>query len=95
MCPVLTSDSIEEIESVRMGRQSEGLAKYTDPSDEDRCFSIIFNDRKKNLDLMAASPEEAKQWVNSLEKVINNMRDLNDQQKSEQYPWRVIKRFKR
>ncbi|XP_029002923.1 1-phosphatidylinositol 4,5-bisphosphate phosphodiesterase delta-1a isoform X2 [Betta splendens] len=77
--------SIEDIESVRMGRQSEGLAKYTDASDEDRCFSIIFNDRKKNLDLMAASPEEAKQWVSSLEKVINNMRNLNDQQKSEHW----------
>lgn len=69
-----------------MGRQSEGLNKYTDASDEGRCFSIIFNDRKKNLDLMAASPEEAQQWVNSLQKVISNMRNLNQQQKSEQYP---------
>ncbi|KAK2886525.1 1-phosphatidylinositol 4,5-bisphosphate phosphodiesterase delta-1a isoform X1 [Channa argus] len=77
--------TIDEIESVRIGRQSEGLNKYTDPSDEDRCFSIIFNDRKKNLDFMAASPEEAKQWVNSLEKVISNMRNLNHQQKSEHW----------
>uniref|UniRef100_A0A7N6BUM2 Phosphoinositide phospholipase C n=1 Tax=Anabas testudineus TaxID=64144 RepID=A0A7N6BUM2_ANATE len=79
------SYSINEIESVRKGRESEGLNKHTDPCDEDRCFSIIFNDRKKNLDLMAASPEEADQWVNSLEKVIGNMRNLDHQQKSEHW----------
>lgn len=86
----LASDSIEEIESVRVGRQSEGLIKYTDSGDDDRCFSIIFKDCKKNLDLMAPSAEKAKQWVNSLEKVMSNMRNLNHQQKSEQYPWQMI-----
>ncbi|KAG9347769.1 hypothetical protein JZ751_003784 [Albula glossodonta] len=78
--------SIDDIESVRRGRQSEGLQKYTEDWLEDRCFSIIFKGRRKNLDLMANSIEEAKQWVTGLEKVINNMDNLNRHQKTEQYP---------
>ncbi|XP_044032653.1 1-phosphatidylinositol 4,5-bisphosphate phosphodiesterase delta-1a isoform X2 [Siniperca chuatsi] len=77
--------SIDDIDSVRRGRQSEGLKKYTEPSVEEQCFSIIFKDRKKNLDLMAGSVVEANQWVNGLEKIISNMRNLNPQQKSEHW----------
>uniref|UniRef100_A0A667ZL37 Phosphoinositide phospholipase C n=1 Tax=Myripristis murdjan TaxID=586833 RepID=A0A667ZL37_9TELE len=77
--------SIDDIDSVRKGRQSEGLHKYTDASVEDQCFSIIFKGRKKNLDLMAANKDEAKQWVSGLEKVISNMRNLSRQQKSEHW----------
>ncbi|XP_047424300.1 1-phosphatidylinositol 4,5-bisphosphate phosphodiesterase delta-1a isoform X2 [Mugil cephalus] len=77
--------SIDDIESVRKGRQSEGLQKHTDPSVEEKCFSIIFKDRKKNLDLMAGSVEEANQWVLSLEKIISNMSNLNRKQKSEHW----------
>ncbi|XP_024910522.1 1-phosphatidylinositol 4,5-bisphosphate phosphodiesterase delta-1a isoform X2 [Cynoglossus semilaevis] len=77
--------SIDDIESVRMGRQSEGLNKHTQPTDEERCFSIIFKGRKKNLDLMASSGEEAKQWVASLTKIISNMLSLSRQQKNEHW----------
>uniref|UniRef100_A0A671XE50 Phosphoinositide phospholipase C n=1 Tax=Sparus aurata TaxID=8175 RepID=A0A671XE50_SPAAU len=68
--------SIDDIDSVRKGRQSEGLNKHTDPRVEEQCFSIIFKGRKKNLDLMAPSGGEAKQWVNGIEKIITNMNDL-------------------
>lgn len=71
---------------MRQGRQSEGLNKHTEPSLEELCFSIIFKGRKKNLDLMAASGEEARKWVSGIEKIINNMHNLSRQQKSEQYP---------
>ncbi|XP_061569840.1 1-phosphatidylinositol 4,5-bisphosphate phosphodiesterase delta-1a isoform X2 [Cololabis saira] len=77
--------SIDDIDSVRKGRQSEGLKKYTDPSVEEQCFSIIFKGRKKNLDLMAPSVEEATKWFTSLQKMINNMRNLCQQQKSEHW----------
>lgn len=77
--------SIDDIESVRKGRQSEGLKKHTDPSVEEQCFSIIFKGRKKNLDLMAVSGEEANQWVKSLDKVISKIRNLSRQQKSEHW----------
>ncbi|XP_042365972.1 1-phosphatidylinositol 4,5-bisphosphate phosphodiesterase delta-1a isoform X2 [Plectropomus leopardus] len=77
--------SIDDIDSVRKGRQSEGLNKHTDPSVEEQCFSIIFKGRKKNLDLMAASGVEAKQWVNGLDKIMNNLRNLSRQQKREHW----------
>ncbi|XP_053268037.1 1-phosphatidylinositol 4,5-bisphosphate phosphodiesterase delta-1a isoform X1 [Pleuronectes platessa] len=77
--------TIDDIDSVRMGRQSEGLNKHTDPSEEERCFSIIFKGRKKNLDLMALSGPEAKQWVSGLNKIISNMHNLSRQQKSEHW----------
>ncbi|KAE8279846.1 1-phosphatidylinositol 4,5-bisphosphate phosphodiesterase delta-1 [Larimichthys crocea] len=77
--------SVDDIDSVRKGRQSEVLNKHTEPSVEEKCFSIIFKGRKKNLDLMAASGPEAKQWVSGLEKIIFNMRNLSHQQKSEHW----------
>uniref|UniRef100_A0A146NK19 Phosphoinositide phospholipase C n=1 Tax=Fundulus heteroclitus TaxID=8078 RepID=A0A146NK19_FUNHE len=76
---------IDDIESVRKGRQSDGLQKYTNASEEEKCFSIIFRGHKKNLDFMATSQEEAHRWVTSLEKLINNMHNLNKQQKSEHW----------
>ncbi|XP_076868769.1 1-phosphatidylinositol 4,5-bisphosphate phosphodiesterase delta-1a isoform X2 [Brachyhypopomus gauderio] len=77
--------SIDDVESVRHGRQSEGLQKYTDSSLEDLCFSIIFKGKRKNLDLVADSPEDAKQWVKGLQKVMTNMQNLSAQQKSEHW----------
>lgn len=71
---------------MRLGRKSEGLNKHTHPVDEAQCFSIIFKGRKKNLDLMAPNGEVARKWVNGIEKIVNNMRNLNHVQKSEQYP---------
>lgn len=70
-----------------MGRQSEGLKKNTEEQVEERCFSIIFNSRRKNLDLIASSEEEAKQWVKSLQKVVSNLNNLSRKQKTEQYPF--------
>lgn len=82
MAPV----SIDDIDSLRLGRQSEGLNKHTHPVDENQCFSIIFKGSKKNLDLMAPNGEVARKWVNGIEKIINNMSNLSHVQKSEQYP---------
>lgn len=86
----LQTVSIDEIDSLRLGRQSEGLNKHTESSLEEQCFSIIFKGRKKNLDLLADSAEEARKWVTGIEKVMTNLRNLSRQQKSEQYPWRRL-----
>ncbi|XP_071346561.1 1-phosphatidylinositol 4,5-bisphosphate phosphodiesterase delta-1-like isoform X4 [Trachinotus anak] len=77
--------SLEDISAVRMGRQSEGLRKYTEEQVDGRCFSIMFKGRRKNLDLIASSEEEAKQWVNSLEKMISKINNLSSQQKTEHW----------
>lgn len=84
--------SIDDIDSVRKGRQSEGFLKHTDPSVEDRCFSIIFKGRKRNLDLMADQGHEAKQWVSGLEKIISNMHNLSRQQKSEHWIFNCMRK---
>eukprot|EP00064_Thunnus_orientalis_P004803 superscaffoldBa00000448_g4815 len=77
--------SLDDISAVRVGRQSEGLRKYTEEQVDGRCFSIIFKGRRKNLDLIASSEEEAKQWVNSLQKMVSNMNNLSSQQKTEHW----------
>lgn len=76
-----------------MGRQTEGLRKYTEEQVDGRCFSIVFKNRRKNLDLIASSDEEAKQWVNSLQKVVANINNLSRQQKMEQYPYQTVYSF--
>uniref|UniRef100_A0A9J8CZ03 Phosphoinositide phospholipase C n=1 Tax=Cyprinus carpio carpio TaxID=630221 RepID=A0A9J8CZ03_CYPCA len=87
-----SSFSLEDIDSVRYGRQTEGLQKYTDSSVEDRCFSIIFKGRRKNLDLIASSKEEAKRWVSGLEKVMTGMHSLNRQQNSEHWFYNCMRK---
>lgn len=84
---VLSSVSLDDISAVQMGRQSEGLKKNTEEQVEDRCFSIIFKSRRKNLDLISSSEEEGKQWVKSLQKVVSNLNNLSRKQKTEQYPF--------
>lgn len=54
---------------------------------ESRCFTIVFKGRRKNLDLIASSEEEAGRWVNSLQKLVSTMNNLNQMQKTEQYPF--------
>lgn len=77
---------IDDIESVRKGRQTEGLKKYTDPTQDEMCFSIMFKGHNKNLDFMADSKEEADQWVTSLQKLIKHIDNLSKKQTREQYP---------
>ncbi|MED6247320.1 hypothetical protein ATANTOWER_025372 [Ataeniobius toweri] len=76
---------LDDIDSVRLGRQSDGLIKYTDPSEEEKCFSIILKKKDKKLDFIASSKEEAQQWVTSLEKVVSNMHNLSHKQRSEHW----------
>ncbi|KAJ8010958.1 hypothetical protein DPEC_G00080560 [Dallia pectoralis] len=80
-----TTFSIDDIDSVRKGRQSEGLQKYTDDKEEDRCFSIFFKGRRKTLDLIAGSVSDVQQWVSGLEKIITNTQKLNLQQTREHW----------
>lgn len=83
----LSSVSLDDISSVRVGRQSEGLKKSTEEQVENRCFSIVFKGRRKNLDLIASSEEEARRWVGSLQKLVSTMNNLSQMQKTEQYPF--------
>ncbi|XP_056091551.1 1-phosphatidylinositol 4,5-bisphosphate phosphodiesterase delta-1b isoform X1 [Rhinichthys klamathensis goyatoka] len=84
--------SVDDIEAVRTGRQTEGLRKHTEESVDGRAFSILFKGRQKNLDLIASSEEEAKKWVNGLEKVISNMNNLTPQKKTEHWIYSCMRK---
>ncbi|KAM9844922.1 1-phosphatidylinositol 4,5-bisphosphate phosphodiesterase delta-1-like [Aulostomus maculatus] len=77
--------SLEDISAVRLGRHSEGLKKNTDEHMERRCFSIMFKGRRKNLDLIASSEGEAKQWVGSLLKMVSSINNMSSKQKTEHW----------
>lgn len=90
LCVIFHIVSVEDIEGIRTGRQTEGLKKYTEDAVEGRAFSILFKGRQKSLDLLASSEEEAKKWVSGLEKVVSNMNNLSPQKKTEQYPSQTL-----
>uniref|UniRef100_A0A3Q4HNB7 Phosphoinositide phospholipase C n=1 Tax=Neolamprologus brichardi TaxID=32507 RepID=A0A3Q4HNB7_NEOBR len=84
--------SLDDISAVQMGRQSEGLKKNTEEQVEDRCFSIVFKSRRKNLDLISSSEEEGKQWVKSLQKVVSNLNNLSRKQKTEHWIFSCLRK---
>ncbi|XP_052471679.1 1-phosphatidylinositol 4,5-bisphosphate phosphodiesterase delta-1b isoform X1 [Carassius gibelio] len=84
--------SVEDIEEVRTGRQTDSLKKHTEESVEGRAFSILFKSQQKSLDLIASSEEEAKKWVDGLEKVISNMKNLNPQKKTEHWIYSCMRK---
>ncbi|XP_029309358.1 1-phosphatidylinositol 4,5-bisphosphate phosphodiesterase delta-1-like [Cottoperca gobio] len=83
---------INDISAVRMGRQSDGLRKYTEEQVENRCFSIMFKGHRKNLDLIASSEDEARQWVNSLQKIVSNMNNLSSQKNTEHWLFSCLRK---
>ncbi|OXB72664.1 UNVERIFIED_CONTAM: hypothetical protein H355_007679 [Colinus virginianus] len=73
--------SIEDIRDVRSGHKTEGMEKYAKDVPEYRCFSIIFKDQRKNLDLIASSEDDANHWVCGLGKIIAHSNSMNQKQK--------------
>lgn len=73
--------SIEDIQDVRSGHKTEGMEKYAKDVPESRCFSIIFKDRRKNLDLIAGSEVDANHWVAGLGKIISKSNSMSQRQK--------------
>ncbi|KAM9719670.1 1-phosphatidylinositol 4,5-bisphosphate phosphodiesterase delta-1-like [Menidia menidia] len=84
--------AVGDISVVRIGRQSEGLRKNTEEQVEGRCFSIMFKGHRKNLDLIASSEEEARQWVKSLEKLVSNISNLSRQQTREHWIFSCLRK---
>ncbi|KAM9308185.1 1-phosphatidylinositol 4,5-bisphosphate phosphodiesterase delta-1 [Gastrophryne carolinensis] len=73
--------TVDEIEDVRPGHETEGMKRYAQDVPKERCFSIIFKGQKKNLDLIASSDEEAARWMEGLNKIINNSQAMSQKQK--------------
>ncbi|XP_053872563.1 1-phosphatidylinositol 4,5-bisphosphate phosphodiesterase delta-1 isoform X2 [Malaclemys terrapin pileata] len=73
--------SIEDIRDVRLGHMTEGMEKYAKDVPEHRCFSIIFKDQRKNLDLIASSEDDANHWTAGLKKIIAKNNSMSQRQK--------------
>nr|XP_005297184.1 1-phosphatidylinositol 4,5-bisphosphate phosphodiesterase delta-1 isoform X1 [Chrysemys picta bellii] len=73
--------SIEDIRDVRPGHMTEGMEKYAKDVPEHRCFSIIFKDQRKNLDLIASSEDDANHWTAGLKKIIAKNNSMSQRQK--------------
>ncbi|XP_033914979.3 1-phosphatidylinositol 4,5-bisphosphate phosphodiesterase delta-1 isoform X1 [Acipenser ruthenus] len=84
--------SIQDIEEVRPGRQSEGLQKNARDLPDGCCFSIFFKGQRKNLDLVASTEKEAMQWVTGLKKVIRLSDNLNSKQKQEHWIYSCLRK---
>ncbi|XP_078280353.1 1-phosphatidylinositol 4,5-bisphosphate phosphodiesterase delta-1-like [Rhinoraja longicauda] len=77
--------SIDDIQEVRPGHQSEGMQRYAMEIPTDRCFTIIFKGRKKNLDLVASDAKDARHWVDGLNKLKKRDSSMNKQERLDQW----------
>lgn len=81
LCPV----SVSDVEAIREGHQSEVLLSIADEFPADRCFTLVFRGRRGNLDLVAESAEEAQSWIKGMRKLIENLENMGEREKLDQY----------
>lgn len=79
--------SVLDVEAIREGHQSEVLLSTADEFPAERCFTLVFRGRRGNLDLVAESAEEAESWIRGLRKLIENVENMDEQEKLDQYPF--------
>lgn len=78
---------VQHIEAVREGHQSEGLRRFGGAFAPGRCLTIAFKGRRKNLDLAAATAEEAQRWVRGLAKLRARLEAMSQRERLDQYPF--------
>lgn len=77
---------MSDLEAIREGHQSEVLLSIADEFPADRCFTLVFRGRRGNLDLVAESAEEAQSWIRGMRKLIENLENMGEREKLDQYP---------
>ncbi|XP_051029768.1 1-phosphatidylinositol 4,5-bisphosphate phosphodiesterase eta-2 [Phodopus roborovskii] len=90
--------SIDSIQEVSEGRQSEIFQRYPDSSfDPNCCFSIYHGSHHESLDLVSPSGEEARTWVTGLRYLMAGISDEDSlarrQRTRDQYPWWLKQTF--
>ncbi|KFO94213.1 1-phosphatidylinositol 4,5-bisphosphate phosphodiesterase eta-2, partial [Buceros rhinoceros silvestris] len=91
--------SIDSIQEVCEGKQSEIFQRYADGSfDPNCCFSIYYGDHMESLDLVSSSGEEARTWITGLKYLMAGISDedsLSKRQRTrDQYPSCTIREYK-
>lgn len=74
------------MEAVREGHQSETLLSVADEFPADRCFTLVFRGRRGNIDLVADSAKEAQAWIQGIKALMENMENMDESTKLDQYP---------
>ncbi|XP_055361668.1 1-phosphatidylinositol 4,5-bisphosphate phosphodiesterase delta-4-like isoform X2 [Betta splendens] len=77
--------SVSDVEAIREGHQSEVLLSIADEFPPDRCFTLVFRGRRGNLDLVAESAEEAQSWIRGMRKLIENLENMGEREKLDQW----------
>ncbi|XP_072108185.1 1-phosphatidylinositol 4,5-bisphosphate phosphodiesterase delta-1a isoform X1 [Mobula birostris] len=77
--------SIDDIQEIRPGHQSEGMQRYAMHLPTDRCFTIVFKGRRKNLDLVATEAKEARHWIDGLIKIKKRDSSMNKRERLDQW----------
>lgn len=78
---------MSDVEAIREGHQSEVLLSIADEFPADRCFTLVFRGRRGNLDLVAESAEEAQSWIRGIRKLMENLENMGQRERLDQYPW--------
>ncbi|XP_048414126.2 1-phosphatidylinositol 4,5-bisphosphate phosphodiesterase delta-1a isoform X1 [Stegostoma tigrinum] len=77
--------SIDDIQELRPGHQSEGMQKFAMEIPAAHCFTIVFKGRKKNLDLIASDAKEANHWIDGLNKLKKRDSKMNKRERLDQW----------
>lgn len=78
---------MSDVETIREGHQSEVLLSIADEFPAERCFTLVFRGRRSNLDLVAESAEEAQSWIRGMRKLIENLENMGERERLDQYPF--------
>ncbi|XP_049623984.1 1-phosphatidylinositol 4,5-bisphosphate phosphodiesterase delta-4 [Suncus etruscus] len=79
------SFSISDVETVRLGVESELLRSLEDELPLDQGFTVVFHGRRSNLDLVANSVEEAHIWMDGLQLLIHLVKNMDQQERQDQW----------
>ncbi|XP_059811799.1 1-phosphatidylinositol 4,5-bisphosphate phosphodiesterase delta-3-like isoform X2 [Hypanus sabinus] len=73
--------SVMDIREVQEGHQSEVMKKHGSSYSEKRCFTIVFAGSRSSLDLVAATEEEGRRWVQGLKKLRKKAENMSQRER--------------
>ncbi|XP_061090272.1 1-phosphatidylinositol 4,5-bisphosphate phosphodiesterase delta-4-like isoform X2 [Conger conger] len=73
--------SVGDLDAVREGHQSEVLQCVADEFHAERCFTLVFQGRRGNLDLVAESAGEAQAWIKGVRKLMEHLKSMTPKER--------------